>query len=89
MGALRRGLELGATSSRGVLVVAGGIPGAMGAPAIVDEAAELITIGWALWLEWFATRLAFGVTPLAAVALVLLDQSIGILLASLALLISP
>jgi hypothetical protein len=73
----------------GVLVVAGGIPGAMGAPAIVDQAAELITIGWALWLEWFATRLAFGVTPLAAVALVLLDQSIGILLASLALLISP
>jgi hypothetical protein len=73
----------------GVLVILGGVPGMLGAPAIVDQACVLITIGWALWLEWYATRLAFGVTPLAAVGLVLLDQSIGIMLASLAMLISP
>lgn len=72
----------------GLLVVVGAVPGALGAPAIVDQGCELITIGWALWLEWYATRLAFGVTPLAAVSLVLLDQSIGILLASLAISIS-
>jgi hypothetical protein len=70
----------------GLLVIIGGIPGILGAPAIVDQACELVTIGWALWLEWYATRLAFGVGPLAAVALVLLDQSIGIILASLAML---
>jgi hypothetical protein len=73
----------------GVLIIVGGIPGTLGAPAIVDEACELIAIGWALWLEWYATRLAFGVTPVTAVLFVLLDQSIGIMLASLALLISP
>ena len=42
-------------------------------------------IGWALWLEWYATRLAFGVGPLNAVGLVLLDQSIGIMLAGIAM----
>jgi hypothetical protein len=73
----------------GVLVILGGVPGLLGAPAIVDQASVLITIGWALWLEWYATKLAFGVTPLTAVGLVLLDQSIGIMLASLAMLISP
>jgi hypothetical protein len=73
----------------GVLVVIGGVPGALGAPPIVDQACVLIMIGWALWLEWYATRLAFGVGRMTAAWLVLLDQSIGILLASLAVLISP
>jgi hypothetical protein len=72
----------------GVLVILGGIPGILGAPAVVDQACQLITIGWALWLEWYATRLALAAGPLAALGLVLLDQSIGILLASLAMLIS-
>lgn len=72
----------------GVLVIVGGIPGILGAPPVVDQACELISIGWALWLEWYATRLAFGVGPLTAAMLVLLDQSIGIMLASLAVLIS-
>ena len=71
----------------GVLIIIGGLPGTLGAPPIVDQACELVTVGWALWLEWYATRLAFGVTPLAAVGLVLLDQSIGIMLASLALML--
>ena len=73
----------------GMLVVIGGIPGMFGVPAAIDQACELITIGWALWLEWYATRLAFGVGPLAATALVLLDQSIGIMLASIAVSLSP
>jgi hypothetical protein len=69
----------------GMLVVIGGIPGTFGAPAIVDQACTLITIGWALWLEWYATKLTFGVSGLIAAWLVLLDQMIGIFLASLAL----
>jgi hypothetical protein len=73
----------------GVLVIIGGIPGTLGVPAIIDQACELIAIGWALWLEWYATRLAFGVGSLTAIGLVLLDQSIGILLASIAMLVSP
>jgi hypothetical protein len=73
----------------GVFVIVGGIPGTLGAPAVVDQACELIMIGWALWLEWYATRLVFGVGRGSAAALVLLDQSIGIMLASLAMIISP
>ncbi len=72
-----------------ILIVLGGLPELLGAPSIVGEAAELIAIGWALWLEWYATRLAFGVNTATALWLVLLDQSIGILLAVLAAAISP
>jgi hypothetical protein len=72
-----------------VLVVLGGVPGVLGVPAVVDQACELVTIGWALWLEWYATRLALDVGPLTATWLVLLDQSIGIFLASLAFAITP
>ncbi len=69
----------------GAMVIVGGIPGTLGAPAIVDQACDLIMIGWALLLEWYATRLAFGVGILTAVWLVVLDQAIGIFLASLAI----
>jgi hypothetical protein len=72
----------------GVLVIAGGLPGTFGAPPIVDQACELIMIGWALWLEWYATRLTFGVGRMTAVWLVVLDQAIGIMLASLAVLVA-
>lgn len=72
----------------GGLVIIGGVPGTLGAPAIIDQACQLITVGWALWLEWYATRLALGVGRLTAAGFVLLDQSIGIMLASLAMLIS-
>ncbi len=68
----------------GILVVAGGLPGLLGAPSIIAEASELITIGWALWLEWYATRLALGVGTATAGGLVVLDQLIGILLATAA-----
>jgi hypothetical protein len=68
----------------GVLVIIGGLPGLLGAPDIVSEASELITIGWALWLEWYATRLTLQVGAGTAGGLVLLDQVIGIVLASAA-----
>lgn len=73
----------------GVLVVIGGVPGMLGAPDIIDQACALVTIGWALWLEWFSIRLALGVGTGIAIGLVLLDQAIGILLGSLALTLSP
>ena len=68
----------------GALVIIGGIPGVFGAPPMVDQACELVTIGWAFWLEWYATRLTLAVSPLVATGLVMLDQSIGIMLASVA-----
>ena len=49
----------------------------------IDEAAQIVAIGWALWIEWFATRQALGTGGLVAVLLVVLDQLIGLLLAGL------
>lgn len=62
-----------------MLLVVGTIPGTLGAPHIVDQVAQVAAFGWALWIEWFAIRLAFGARPLLATFLVLVDQSIGIL----------
>jgi hypothetical protein len=51
---------------------------------LLDQAAQLFGLGWALWLEWFAFRLTLGVGGLVAAGLVALDVAIGILLAGLA-----
>jgi hypothetical protein len=72
-----------------VLVIVGTIPGLLGAPAIVDEACQLITLGWALWLEWYATKHALGVGGLVAVGFVILDQAVGLFLGAIALSLSP
>ncbi|HEX3994872.1 MAG TPA: hypothetical protein VHX39_27155 [Acetobacteraceae bacterium] len=62
------------------LVAIGALPGALGAPTILDEACQLITMGWALWLEWYAIRLSLQVGPLIAVLLLLVDFGIGAIL---------
>ncbi|MGA3400603.1 MAG: hypothetical protein ABSC95_15400 [Acetobacteraceae bacterium] len=66
-----------------LLLVVGGIPGLLGAPPILDEGAQIVAIGWALWIEWFATKQALGTSGMVAVLLVVLDQLIGLLLAGL------
>jgi hypothetical protein len=68
-----------------LLLVFGGIPALLGAPHVVDQFSQLVAMGWALWLEWYAARLTLGVGPISAVLLVLLDQAIGLTLAGLAL----
>jgi len=72
----------------GMLIVVGGLPALLGAPEIISQAAELVTIGWALWLEWYATRLTLDVSTPMAIGVVLLDQVLGILLAAVAISIS-
>lgn len=67
-----------------MLLLIASLPVLLHAPAPVAEATELIGMGWALWLEWFVTRLALNLPGLAAAGLVLLDLSIGLLLASAA-----
>jgi len=66
-----------------LLLVLSALPGLLGAPAFVQETASLIAIGWALWLEWFAIRLALEVSTLQAIGLVGLDLSIGLALTAL------
>lgn len=66
-----------------MLLVIFSIPGLLGAPALLDQSAQLVGLGWALWLEWFAFRLTLGIGMLPAVGLVGLDVAIGVLLAGL------
>jgi hypothetical protein len=66
-----------------LLLVVGGIPGLLGAPPVIDQAAQIVAIGWALWIEWFATKQALGTGAFVAVLLVVLDQLIGLVLAGL------
>ena len=60
-----------------LLVAAGGIPGAFGAPAAVVQVTELVTVGWALWLEWYGIRLSLRVGAATAAVLLGLDLTIG------------
>ena len=63
-----------------LLLVAGGIPGLLGVPPIIDQAAQIIAVGWALWIEWFAIKESLDTTALPAVLLVVLDLMIGLLM---------
>ena len=63
-----------------VLLLFGSTPLLFHAPEPVSQAAGLVVLGWALWLEWFATRLALDISALAAAVMVLLDLWLGLLL---------
>lgn len=60
------------------LVAAGNLPALLGAPDPASAAAVLVVVGWAIWLEWYATRVALGIGGLAAAAFVLLDYAISL-----------
>ena len=66
-----------------LLLVVFSIPGLLGAPVLLDQAAQLFGLGWALWLEWFGFRLTLGIGFLPAAGLVALDVAIGVVLAAL------
>ena len=68
-----------------LLLVVFSIPGLLGAPPLLDEASQTFALGWALWLEWFAFRLALGIGIIPAAGLVALDVAIGVMLAALSL----
>ena len=50
---------------------------------LADQTCQLIALGWALWLEWFAARLALELPPLPAAGLVALDVALGLALVAL------
>ena len=66
-----------------LLAVVAMLPQLLGMPDLVCETAWLVATGWAVWLEWYATRLALGVPAMQAVALVLLDEALGFALLAL------
>ena len=63
------------------LLMAACVPELAGAPVWMQQAAGLVALGWALWLEWYATRLALEIAPVQAAGLVLVDVVIEMLIA--------
>jgi hypothetical protein len=66
-----------------LLLVVFGIPGLLGAPPFLDQAAQLVGLGWALWLEWYAFRLTLGIGFASAAGFVVLDVAISAILAAI------
>ncbi len=60
------------------------VPTILGMPGFIAETAWLAAMGWALWLEWFVTRLTLMLPGRTAAALVALDVAFGLLLVSTA-----
>ena len=65
-----------------LLLVVFSIPGLLGAPPALDQAAQIFALCWALWLEWFAFRLTLAIGVVPAAGLVALDLAIGVVLAA-------
>ena len=72
-----------------LMVMLGGVPGLLGVPPVVEQAAQLVALGWALWLEWYAVRLVFSAGPLLAAYMVMLDQIIGLAFAIMGMSLGP
>jgi hypothetical protein len=66
-----------------LMLVAAAVPAVLGAPWFLVQSAWLVALGWAMWLEWYASRLALGVPGGVAVGLVLLDFGLGLLIVGL------
>jgi hypothetical protein len=63
-----------------LLLVAASLPPLLGLPSLLGQTAWLVATGWALWIEWYATRLALGVGRVQAAGLVVLDEAFGFVL---------
>ncbi|MGH7041080.1 MAG: hypothetical protein ACREFY_02975 [Acetobacteraceae bacterium] len=64
-----------------LLLLAATLPALAGAPDWLAQTAALLGQGWALWLEWYAIRLALDATGLVAAAVMAPDVLLGVALA--------
>jgi hypothetical protein len=64
-----------------LMLVVGSLPVLLGLPDWVVETCWIVATGWALWLEYFTTRLALALPARQAIALVVLDFGLGIAVA--------
>lgn len=60
------------------------LPELLGLPGMVADTLALLGLGYAMWLQWFATRLALGLSGSRAAAFVALDLGISLFLSGLA-----
>lgn len=59
------------------------LPAMLGLPAFIADSAGLLGLGYAIWLQWFATRTALAVTGPRAAAFVAMDLGIALFLSGL------
>ncbi len=64
-----------------LLLLAGVLPALAGAPVWLAQTTALLGQGWALWLEWYAIRLALETTGLLAAAVMAPDVVLGVVVA--------
>lgn len=70
------------TSAAGnTLIALGALPRVLGAPAPVAQLAEIVVLGWALWMQWFGIRLSLKVGALTATLLLAVDTVVGVAMA--------
>ena len=66
------------------LLLAGAlVPQLLGAPAVVAQTAWLVAMGWAVWLQWSATRLGLGLSGGRAALMVMVDMALGVVVVRL------
>jgi hypothetical protein len=54
------------------------LPALLGLPAWIGNALGLIAVGYAIWLEWFVTRVALNLPGVTAAMFVVLDLALGL-----------
>ena len=55
------------------------VPIVLGVPALVAQTVWLVAMGWALWLQWSATRLGLGLSGGRAALMVAVDMGLGLM----------
>jgi hypothetical protein len=68
-----------------VLLFVTALPVVLHAPPIAAETCALVGYGWALWLEWYVTRLVLNLSPTAAALLVAVDVGFSAMVSLLTL----
>jgi hypothetical protein len=66
-----------------LMLVVAALPTLLGLPDPVSQLFWLVAMGWALWLEWFTTKLALDIRGIPAAGLVAMDVAIGLFLVGL------
>ncbi|WP_421995732.1 hypothetical protein [Roseococcus sp.] len=59
------------------------VPSVLGLPGWVGNALGLVAVGYAIWLEWFVTRVALNIPGMAAAMFVVLDLTMGLFIGAL------
>jgi hypothetical protein len=54
------------------------VPSLLGLPGWIGNALGLAAVGYAIWLEWFVTRVALNIPGLTAAMFVILDLAMGL-----------